>query len=216
MKKIHLILAIYLAFSCAGCAIGKQQTMSPKVQKMVQYAEQNRADKAVNLFKGFNSKEMNEFEKFLETNPEKLPPIYFIASADRIFNKDKDKAVLWYFIGKIRSTEDVLMCKDKSARAQLSTYPMLAQNTLKYAANIAQKSGNYDYMSDKLEKAVAWSDLHPQRVNPVWSCYHGMQVFINNEPPKLLPQSEFPKIQKQIREEIKKSIEKHKSDTISR
>jgi len=216
MKKIWLILALYLAFNCTGCALSKQQTFSPKVREMIKYAEQNRTDKAIDLFKSFSLKEMNEFENFLETNPEKLPPIYFIASADKIFNKNKDKAVLWYFIGKIRSTEDVLMCEDKSARAQLSVYPLLAQNTLKYAAGITEKSGNYDYIAEKLEKALAWSDAHPQRVSPVWSCYHGMQVFIKNEPPKLLPENEFPKIQKQMREDIKKSIQKHKNNTTSR
>lgn len=210
MKKIYLLLLLCLLFNCTGCTFGKQQALSPKVKEMTEYAAQNRADKAISLFKEFNAKEMSEFANFLESNPEKLPPIYFIASADSIFTKNKDKAVLWYFIGKIRSTEDVSMCVDKSAAAQLSAYPLLAQNTLKYAADITEKSGNYNYISKKLEKALAWSDSHPQRVSPIWSCYHGIQVFIKNEPPKLLPENEFPKIQKQIRDDIKKSIEKHK------
>ncbi len=105
-------------------------------------------------------------------NPASYEPIYYVALADSYFQTDKDKAVLTYMIGLLRSTQDIAMCEDISARAQMGIYPMFAPKTVEYMHSMNPK--NFDKLK---QDAVIWDQNHNNRVNPKWACYHGMAAF---------------------------------------
>ena len=176
----------------------KAASLSPKVQQLIDFSEKNEASEAANLLAQLSTKEKDELANYIEFNSDKVPPVYFIIMADHIYKSDKDKAALWYYIGKFRSYQDTLMCKDKTTQSQLEVYPMLAPKTLKY---VATKVNDKAYIANLMQKALDWDIAHPQRVNPIWACYHGISAFMNK--PELLPESEYTVIQTKVRNEIK-------------
>lgn len=126
-------------------------------------------------------------------NPASYEPIHYIALADSYFRTDKDKAVLTYMIGLLRSTQDIAMCEDMSARAQMGIYPMFAPKTTEYMQSMDQKT------FEKLKQdTVNWDINHKNRVNPKWACYHGMAAFSGDVTIK--PMSEYKETQKMITE----------------
>ncbi len=184
----------------------KAASLSPKVQQLIDFSEKNEASEAANLLAQLSTKEKDELANYIEFNSDKVPPVYFIIMADHIYKSDKDKAALWYYIGKFRSYQDTLMCKDKTTQSQLEVYPMLAPKTLKY---VATKVNDKAYIANLMQKALDWDIAHPQRVNPIWACYHGISAFMNK--PELLPESEYTVIQTKVRNEIKESINKYRN-----
>lgn len=184
----------------------KAASLSPKVQQLIDFSEKNEASEAANLLAQLSTKEKDELANYIEFNSDKVPPVYFIIMADHIYKSDKDKAALWYYIGKFRSYQDTLMCKDKTTQSQLEVYPMLAPKTLKY---VATKVNDKAYIANLMQKALVWDIAHPQRVNPIWACYHGISAFMNK--PELLPESEYTVIQTKVRNEIKESINKYRN-----
>ena len=127
--------------------------------------------------------------------------------ADYVFKTDKDKAVFFFYFGKLRATEDVLMCKDETARAQLSVYPLMAQDTLNY---MSTKYNDINYLPAVLQKTIDWDNANPERVSPIWSCYHGLDAF--SQEPVLLDADKFPKIQKKVQKIVKNSIKEFKKE----
>ncbi|MEE3350124.1 MAG: hypothetical protein VZR09_08810 [Candidatus Gastranaerophilaceae bacterium] len=209
MKSKIIVLSVLIALiSGIGFAYAESKTstkLSPKVQQLIDFSEKNEASEAANLLAQLSTKEKDELAKYIEFNSEKVPPVYFIIMADYIYKSNKDKAALWYYIGKFRSYQDTLMCKDKTTQSQLEVYPMLAPKTLKY---VATKVNDKKYIANLMQKALDWDIAHPNRVNPVWACYHGISAFVSK--PELLPQKEYTNIQNKVRNEIKESINKYK------
>lgn len=166
----------------------------------------NNAYAAMNIYKSLSDREMAAFVRYLEEKPETLPPFFYIAVADYIYKKDKDKASLWYYIGKLRVYEDVMMCKDETARGQLAMYPMLAENTIRH---MADKMTDTDYTIKIFQASLDWDEVHPQRVSPIWACYHGATAFMHQ--PELLPDSEFERIKKEVRGQVELAIKNRKN-----
>ena len=125
-------------------------------------------------------------------------PLYYIAMADYIFEIDKEKAVFWYFIGRLRSTQDVFMCADESARAQIGIYPMFAQKTLQYASRDLNK------LRCVLIRAMLWDSVHFKRQSPKWSCYHGVDAMLVE--PELVSKKEQIKRRVLLKKDFWKSI----------
>ena len=146
--------------------------------------------------------EKEKLYKYTLANPGKTIPITYIALADYISKTNKDDGLFWYFVGRIRSYEDVSMCTDESATQQIAYYPMLAEKTMEYFGSLSKSNA-----SKLMEKAVNWDIAHPDRVNPKWACYHGMQVFVTGDV-TIKAMSEYPKIQKEYRDYIMKSLKK--------
>jgi len=211
MKKNLLISVVVLVLVLGSVVPLSKQVdaavtqLSPKVQQLIDFSEKNEASEAANLFAQLSNKEKDELANYIEYNSDKVSPAYFIIMADHIYKSNKDKAALWYYIGKFRSYEDTLMCKDKTSQSQLEVYPMLAPKTLKY---VATKVNDKKYIADLMEKALKWDIDHPERINPIWACYHGISAFMKK--PELLPEKEYSVVQDKVRAEIKESIEKYR------
>ena len=207
MKKLlNLLLLFNFIFLFSGCIF--QEKLSPNVQTMIKFAKENNAEKATQFFKNFTNNEYKEFENYLDKHPSDLAPIYFIFMADKVFEHDKEKAIFYFYFGKLRATEDVLMCKDESARGQLAIYPMLAEKTLSYLSNLHDVQFDINMM----QKTLDWDDKYTNRISPTWACYHGIQIFIDNKQPEILPAEDFQKQREFVREIVKKSIEARKNN----
>jgi hypothetical protein len=196
-----IIITIVLLLLIIGVVVKKSTVnLSPRARDAVANMQQKNATRTFILLKSLTPKEKKEVITWMQANPEKVPPFYYMYFADDIFAKNKDEAALWFVIGRLRATEDVQMCKDKTATSQIAIYPMIAPKTLRY---IALKK-DYSYIVSIVEKAIKWDEAHPKRVNPVWSCFHGMEAFSHY--PELLPMSEYERIQKQTRIDVLKLV----------
>ncbi len=203
-SKIKIfLLTIIISLNCL--VINAYTIYSPKIINMAKYSQSGNNTKALGIYKTLSNSEKDELVKYLEKYPEKFPPIFYILVADYIYATDKDKAVLWFYIGKIRSYQDVFMCKDKTSRGQLVFYPQMAPKTLQY---MSQKSSDTKYTTNILQQSLDWDDAHPNRISPIWACYHGIEAYTKK--PELVPKEEYPKIKKQIREQIETTIKSHK------
>ena len=171
LSKITAIIGIICLGTLTALAldnnINKTCEYSKNICSMLQYSKENQTAKAIDLYKQLSESEKNEFVALLERQPGIVPPFYFIDLADYVYKTDKDKAVFFFYFGKLRATEDVLMCKD-------------------------------------------WDNANPERVSPIWSCYHGLDAF--SQEPVLLDADKFPKIQKKVQKIVKNSIKEFKKE----
>lgn len=178
--------------------------LSPKVQQLVQYIQQNNHASAEDSLKNLSPKEKDEFLEYVKTNNATIPPLYYIKMADYVYKTDKDQAALWYYIGKVRAYEDVKMCKDKTSQAQLNIYPQFAPKTVKY---IFSKSQDKTYFADLMQQTLDWDIQHPQRVSPIWACYQGISG--QSKQPELVSEQQKTKVIEQVRSELMDTINKY-------
>jgi hypothetical protein len=204
-KTAIIVLITIISISLAYVGISNNSTiiLSKQARIAVTYMQQTNATKTFNFLKSLTPPEKYEVITWAQKNPEKVEPFYYMYFADDIFVKNKDEAALWFFIGRLRSTEDVQMCKDKTATAQVGIYTMFAPKTIGY---IASKTKEGNYMNEIIQKAVKWDEEHSNRVSPIWSCFHGIEAFSHY--PELLPMSEYKKIQEKTRKDVLASTNK--------
>lgn len=208
MKKVVVILGliVVLLLGLVVHASRDLERYSEKVQSIAKYFEVGQNDKAMDVYNSLSDNEKNEFVDFLEEYPDKLPPLFFITTADHVYKTDKDKAVFFYFLGKLRAAEDVVLCKDTTAASQLGVYPMLAQNTLRY---VASKIEDGDYSIDFMQKTLDWDDSHPKRFNSKWACYHGIEAFSHD--PELIDEKDFNKKRNEVRAQVQEAIDRRRN-----
>ena len=204
MKKFAIAVIIIIVGFCLHSAL--QNRLSPNVKQMISYAKNFKGGDASRMFNNFTKSEYRQLENYFDRNPGDIPPLYMMALADHVFEHDKEKAVFFYFFGRLRSTEDVYMCQDKTARQQIYVYPNWAPNTLKYAN---EKFKDKKYQVELLEKVIKYDEKHKERISPIWSCYHGMSAFFGE--PKLLPEYKFEEIRKEVLEPSLKRIREYRS-----
>jgi len=207
MKKISISFLL-LSFVLLFCGYAFQWKLSSNVKTMIKYAKKNNAEKSIQFFQNFTDNEYKEFEKYLDKHPGDLPPIYFIIMADKVFEHDKEKAIFYFSFGKLRATEDVLMCEDKTARGQLGIYPMLAEKTILYHSTLKDIQLDIRVM----QKTLDWDDKYTNRVSPIWACYHGTQIFVDGNEPKLISTKNFQEQKESVREIIKNSIDARRNN----
>ena len=163
------------------------------------YAKQDPIRYAQSIVNMTDTEKKKLFEYTMQ-NHDKTIPITYIALADYVYKTNKNDALFWYFVGRIRSTEDLYMCTDESARQQVAYYPMLAENTMTYFAKQDRSEA-----SKIMAKALAWDESHPARVNPKWACYHGMEIFTTGDV-TIKPMSEYSNAINEYREYVRKSL----------
>ena len=58
-----------------------------------------------------------------------------------------------------------------------------------------------------LQKVLDWDEKHPNRPEPKWICYHGMEVFMNNGNVTTVSQKEWDTRKDKIKQSVIKYIE---------
>ena len=169
LKLTILILFIILSVGKLNAEI-----IEEKVGNVTNFI--NTEDRIYKMEQLLDNLSLDEQIKLLDkalANPSSYEPIYYVALADSYYKTDKDKAAVTYMIGLLRSSEDIAMCEDTSARAQIGIYPLFAPNTTAYIQSLDKRS-----LSNISKQALDWDLNNPQRVNPIWACYHGMGAFM--------------------------------------
>ena len=198
IKYLTFTIVFFLSFFvmkeafCSDYIVEKQGNIVNYVSKQdpVRYAE--------NIVLNKTDKEKKELLNYVMNNPEKVLPITYMALADYIYENDnKKEALFWYYVGSLRSYEDLNVCTEKSAWAQVGYYPMLAPKTAEYSGTLSD-----DERNQLTEKALKWDEAHPDRVNPKWACYHG---FYDGDV-TTKPIAEYLKLQKEFREKVRSSF----------
>ncbi len=206
MKNRLIILGIIsiLCMSVIKADSEEDFKLTKNVQKFFEYRQSEEEARASYLFANeFSAKDMENFVQYIDIHPETVPPIFYIASADYyIYTKNPDKAALWFYVGRLRAEEDIWMCKDKTASSQFAAYNQLAPGTVKY---LSKKLKDKKYALELLKNVLTWDEEHPQRIGPIWACYHGIEAFEHE--PELLPESDFPKIKQYVRGKYQASVD---------
>ena len=139
---------------------------------------------------------------YVQENHDKVPATIYMALADYIYKKNKDEAIFWYMVGRIRTTQDVIMCDDESNTQQMAYYPRMAPNTLNHFSKNMRKT------KAMVKKAVEWDKAHPERINPEWACYHGMNIFMYGQV-FTKPMEEYEKVKEEYRQDVLKTLDKY-------
>lgn len=118
--------------------------------------------------------EKDKYIKSVTTYSAEALPIYYIAVSQDIFPKNKNLASFLYLAGYYRSIQDVCVCKDKSAQKALIGFKYVAPDTAEYIAKMSDEK-----LAKLMQRVLDWDKQYPQRPNPEWICYHGMEVLSN-------------------------------------
>lgn len=158
-----------------------------------------------NEYKQMPEAKKKEYIDAVKNYSDKILPIYYITVAEDIYPTDKNLAAFLFYIGMFRSMEDVQMCKDTSAQQVLILMPTIASDTVKYISKMKPKK-RYKLLQDVLD----WDEAHPNRPDPKWICYHGINVFTNDGKVSTYPKSKFEGIKRDSRASFIKVMEKLK------
>ncbi len=143
-------------------------------------------------------KYINDVKNYSDT----VLPIYYIAVADDVYKQNKNLAALLFTIGRYRITQDALSCKDSSATGIIGMLNFYAMDTASYIGKMGKKK-----RIKLLQQVLDWDEQHPNRPNPKWVCYHGIDVFINNdEQPKIVSSKKYKEIRQKVRETLTEVI----------
>lgn len=132
-------------------------------------------------------------------------PIYYIAVAEDIYPTDKNLASFLYALGRYRSIQDVMVCADKSAYQAARMLPLVAPKTAVYISKM-----NSNDLANLLQKVLDFDSKNPNRPDPKWICYHGIEVFANKGKVSTIPKDEWDKNKNTMRESTSKYIEQLK------
>lgn len=214
MKRNKFLKVLLFSLCMLGLGVVYANTRTePVLRKNVKaffnYQNNGKADKAADLYNNFSLKDIKNFAQYMEVHPEKVVPLYYMLTADYFTYKGEyDKGYLWFIIGKYRATQDVLMCEDKSAQSQIGIYNDLAPVTGRYFQK--KNARNDKYIADMHKKLLEWDEAHPERVSPMWACYHGINAFF--EEPRLLPEDKQAEIKQELRNSYLKLIDELYAD----
>ena len=210
MKKalIAVVITIILIIVVLLCAKNfGGNSYSNGVKQLLTLIENNEGGRATELvMTSFTDEDFKSLVKLIDNENEKIPPLYIMLVSDYIYKNDKDKAIKYFYIGRLRAKEDVFMCADTTARQQIYIYAQAAPKTLDYASQRIFEKNDKEFLAEVLQNALDWDKSHPKRFDPTWACYHGISAFTKSGKPELVSEQE--------REEIIRNQRKNVEDTI--
>lgn len=180
----------------------KEIAIKAKNGKVTKYAKnvETIPEVVLEIFKEMPMKQKKQFAEDIINYPEKVLPLYYISIADDIFKTNKKKAVFLFMVGRFRSVQDVMMCKDETARSAIAVFPYMAEKTTDYISEMNKKE-----LANILQDVLDWDKSHVKRPAPDWICYHGMQAFEDGAV-QTLPARNFKKVLKQTRKDLEDQI----------
>lgn len=160
----------------------------------------------VEEYKQMPEKKKKEIINSVKNYSADVLPIYYIAVADDIYPTDKNLASFLYALGRYRSIQDVMVCADKSAYQAVPMLPLVAPKTAAYISKM-----NSNDLADLLQKVLEFDSQNPNRPEPKWICYHGVEVFSNKGKVSTISKDEWNKNKNKMRESTSKYIEQLRS-----
>lgn len=158
------------------------------------------------LYLATEYKQMTEVQKKKYINAvlysnNNVVPAYYMKIAEEIYPTDKNLAAFLYTAGMFRSTEDVQMCKDQTAQQGTFLFQFIAPETTTYISKMENKE-----RIKLLQDVLDWDEKYPNRPDPKWICYHGIEAFDNDGEVETYSKAKFEKIKKGARKSITKAI----------
>jgi tetratricopeptide (TPR) repeat protein len=148
---------------------------------------------------------------WLEENEAHLPPMFTFDLSRRLFADDRDSALEWFAVARLRLAYDARRCADPSVVGDGLAISMLARRLSDSVAGYAQKHPD-EYLAAEL-RAQARNDLFEYDASPKWVCAFGLSAYGQSlglgrgeprEPVKA--KSEWPGIEAKLREELDQSV----------
>lgn len=156
----------------------------------------------VEEYKQMPEKKKKEIVNSVKNYSADVLPIYYIAVAEDIYPTNKNLASFLYALGRYRSIQDVMVCADKSAYQAASMLPVVAPKTAAYISKM-----NSNDLANLLQKVLDFDLKNPNRPEPKWICYHGIEVFSNKGKVSTISKDEWNKNKNKMRESTSKYIE---------
>lgn len=172
--KTTKILFLLFTLMLTLCSTQTFAEETPNLDSFLKLTKMGKHGMAIDEFKKFTTIEHLKLKNILLENEPLVPPLYFILLADYVYKTDKDTALFLYVEGFNRARQDVYSCKDKTARNQIRFYAEFAYNTSGYAGD---KIKDRKYRRELNKKVLEWDRKHPERISPIWACYHGIKSF---------------------------------------
>jgi len=147
----------------------------------------------------------------LSSNLDNLPPPYAYEIVRRTCLTDPEKAANLFSLTGLRIRYDALKCVDETAKpgVQATLYSLQMPECKEMLSNSELSLGTYRRLRDAKE-------LFSSKASPWWICSHGMKAVMAGLEKKtiavsdwLKPETEWPVIQKEVRDMIEYTIEKH-------
>ena len=160
----------------------------------------------VEEYKQMPEKKKKEIVNSVKNYSADVLPIYYIAVAEDIYPTDKNLASFLYALGRYRSIQDVMVCADKSAYQAARMLPLVAPKTAAYISKM-----NSNDLANLLQKVLDFDLKNPNRPDPKWICYHGIEVFSNKGKVSTISKDEWNKNKNKMRESTSKYIEQLRS-----
>ncbi len=160
----------------------------------------------VEEYKQMPEKKKKEIVNSVKNYSADVLPIYYIAVAEDIYPTDKNLASFLYALGRYRSIQDVMVCADKSAYQAARMLPLVAPKTAAYISKM-----NSNDLANLLQKVLDFDSKNPNRPDPKWICYHGVEVFSNKGKVSTISKDEWNKNKNKMRESTSKYIEQLRS-----
>jgi hypothetical protein len=144
-------------------------------------------------------------------NLDNLPPPYAYEVARRACVSDPEMASYMFVLAGQRARYDALRCTDETAKSGVQVTIMSLQ-----MPECKGVLSNWDLIAATLRKLRDAKEAFSSKASPWWICSHGMKAFGAALEKKTLtvsdwlkPESEWPAIQKQIRDNIDYTLDKH-------
>ena len=136
---------------------------------------------------------------WINGNTNYLPPAFLYELSRRLMSIDKDTAMEWFAIARIRAHYDAFRCADKTSRQGILELPQIASEVARHWESHRQEYGQAGL------KALARPDLFTDQVSPLWICIHGMRAVLAGLEKKALtkeqwfvPEGDWPKIKQEL------------------
>jgi hypothetical protein len=147
----------------------------------------------------------------LTKNMDDLPPAYAYELARRLCVADPEKASYVFALAGQRMRYDAFRCTDETAKPGVQATIMSLQ-----MPECKAMLSNVDLHLATLRKLRDAKEIFSSKASPWWICSHGMKAFAAAANKKTLtpsdwlkPESEWPALQKQLKDNIDYTLEKH-------
>ena len=111
-----------------------------------------------------------------------------------MFPTDPHRAIMWYWLGKMRANYDAMRCADESARRGVPALNEHVPDVVLYIQAHPHESSAAGF------ETLAWDAERPSLASPLWICFHGMTSLYTSEPPCLVPEDQWPALSQQVRQ----------------
>jgi hypothetical protein len=109
-------------------------------------------------------------------DPERMtPPVFFVAASQMYEAGQKEDAVRWLLIGRVRALNDIFKCKDETV------VQAIAVLNYQVGANLGTEFRRYRTLMAAIDYALAWDQSHPRRYDERWIALYGNDAFERSE-----------------------------------